>query len=53
MDKILKISVALVLVVVIGCAAAFSAGLLNHGAGVLLADTVTGVGKRDGLLLLW
>ena len=34
MDKILKISVVLVLVVVIGCAAAFSAGLLNTGSPV-------------------
>ena len=45
MDKILKISVALVLLVVIGCTAAFSTGLLNHGAGVPVADTVTASGN--------
>jgi len=45
MDKILKISVALVLVVIVGCAAAFSYGLLNNGITVPVADTVTASGN--------
>jgi len=42
MDKILKISAALVLVVVIGCAAAFSAGLLNTGSRVSSTGVASG-----------
>ncbi len=42
MDKILKISAALVLVVVIGCAAAFSAGLLNTGSPVSSTGLASG-----------
>ena len=42
MDKILKISAALVLIVVIGCAAAFSAGLLNTGSPVSSTGVASG-----------
>lgn len=42
MDKILKISAALVLVVVIGCTAAFSAGLLNTGSPVSSTGLASG-----------
>lgn len=39
MDKTLKLVAALVLVVVLGCTAAFSAGLLNTGSGVPVSST--------------